>query len=268
MKEKLLDGEEIKQLLSEWSYSLFRVFPEFIKTQMLVSREIQGRINIASVETEKMLAYLCDIELQKRKAAGAYKGGFAPVTHFFGYQGRSAHPSRFDCSLGSTAGFTAGVLIEHGLTAMAVSVKELTEDPSKWRVGGVPILALLQSQPSYKEEDLIVPSEEVSLNSRPYQVLKSHMHKWKFDDHYTNPGPNQFYLDELKPNQVLSETIKLRFSRQDDLMEQIRGLCNSIQNDALYSEHEHLLFAALSSLKSAKNVVNSMSHTRDEELNF
>lgn len=85
MKEKLLDGEEIKQLLTEWSYSLFRVFPEFIKTQMLVSREMSGTINIASVETEKMLAYFCDIELQARKAAGAYKGGFAPVTHFFGY---------------------------------------------------------------------------------------------------------------------------------------------------------------------------------------
>jgi 6-phosphofructokinase 1 len=50
-------------------------------------------------------------ELAIRKKQGTYKGTFAPVTHFFGYQGRSGHPSKFDCSLGSTMGFTAAVLI-------------------------------------------------------------------------------------------------------------------------------------------------------------
>jgi len=265
LKEKLLDEEQIKQLLTEWSYSLFRVFPDFIKTQMLLSREMAGTIKLSQVETEKMLAYFCDIELRRRKAAGTYKGGFAPVTHFFGYQGRSGHPSLFDCSLGSTSGFVAGILIESGLTGYATSIKELTKRPEEWRVGGVPLLSLLQSQASYKAVDLVVPSEEVALNGRPYQTLKSHMHKWKFEDHYTNPGPNQFYLKELTPDMVMNETIRLRFNRSNDLMEEIRGLCHSIQNDALYSEHQHLLFAALSSLKSAKNVINSMSHTMGED---
>ena len=65
-------------------------------------------------------------ELQKRKKKGLYKGSFAPVTHYFGYQGRSGHPSLFDCSLGSTCGFAAGAMVEAGLTGLAVAVRQVT----------------------------------------------------------------------------------------------------------------------------------------------
>lgn len=67
------------------------------------------------------MAYLVDEELKKRKKKAQYKGTFAPVTHYFGYQGRCSHPSLFDCSLGSAYGFTAGVLIENGLTGYTVT---------------------------------------------------------------------------------------------------------------------------------------------------
>ncbi len=51
------------------------------------------------------------------------------------------------------------------------------------------------------------------------------------------------------------------FDNTDDLTEEIRGLCHSIQNDTLFTEHGHLLHAALSSLKSAKSVINSLAQT-------
>ena len=98
--------------------------------------------------------------MARRKKVGQFKGSFAPVTHFFGYQGRAAHPSHFDCSLGSTLGYGAACLLDAGLTNMAVSVKDLTNKPSKWRVGGVPILSMMDHHPKsgYKREDLVVPS--------------------------------------------------------------------------------------------------------------
>ena len=77
-----------------------------------------------------MVAHLCSEELARRKKQGTYNGSFAPVTHFFGYQGRAAHPSSFDCSLGSTLGFGAAVLLDAGLSNMAVSVKDLTKKPA------------------------------------------------------------------------------------------------------------------------------------------
>lgn len=80
-------------------------------------------MKLSQVETEKLLAYLVEKELKQRKAQGKYKMSFAPVTHYFGYQGRCATPSLFDCSLGSTSGFAAGALLEAGLTGVAVSVR-------------------------------------------------------------------------------------------------------------------------------------------------
>lgn len=112
LQNRMTDDQYLKETLSPWSYSLFASLPDFFKQQLLMNREVEGTIQLAAIETEKLIAYLVDEELKKRKARQAYSGSFAPVTHYFGYQGRSAHPSLFDCSLGSTSGFTAAVLIE------------------------------------------------------------------------------------------------------------------------------------------------------------
>jgi len=77
------------------------------------------------------------------------------------------------------------------------------------------------------------------------------------EDRYTNPGPIQFYLDEKNENNKFAVTLDCMYSQHDELAEEIRGLCNSIQNDCLFAEQSHLLYAALSSLKSAKEVLNS-----------
>ena len=75
----------MKEKLTPWSYSLYITIPDFIKKQLLFEREVQGSVKLAQIETEKLIAYLVDQELKKRKEAGTYKGSFAPVTHYFGY---------------------------------------------------------------------------------------------------------------------------------------------------------------------------------------
>ena len=75
-----------------------------------MEREIAGSVKLSQIETEKLVAYLVSEELKSRKCKDKYTGSFAPVTHFFGYQGRSGHLSIFDCSLASTMGFTAAIL--------------------------------------------------------------------------------------------------------------------------------------------------------------
>jgi 6-phosphofructokinase len=100
-----------------------------MRLQLVAEQEMTSEVNLSQLETEKLLAYYVSTELKKRKAKGTFTGTFAPVTHFFGYQGRSAHPSLFDCSLASTMGFGAGALLEGGLTGMGVAVKELTLPP-------------------------------------------------------------------------------------------------------------------------------------------
>lgn len=172
-------------------------------------------------------------------------------------------PTHFDCSLASTCGFAAGRLIEAGLTAHCVSVHQVTQSPEEWRVGGVPILALLSSHPKegFKKHTLTVRSEDVALNSAVFQDYKACGKKWVTSDHYTNPGPVQFNYDAVQDREI-ADTLKFSYQEVDDLTAEISGLCNSIQNDSLFTEHKHLLVAALSSLKSAKMVINSFARSQ------
>jgi len=136
---------------------------------------------------------------------------------------------------------------------------------NQWRVGGVPIVALVQSHPKegFKTTDLVVRSEPVNLTSSQFQKLKAKQHVWKWQDSYVNPGPIQFYHNEEQDREI-AQTLHLMYDRTDDLTEEIRGLCHSIQNDTLFTEHRHLLIAALNSLKSAKSVMNSLSQSMNE----
>jgi len=80
------------------------------------------------------------------------------------------------------------------------------------------------------------------------------------EDLYQNPGPIQFDHDKHQDTKM-AETLHLMYDRADDLVEEIRGICHSIQNDCLFTEHQHLLHAALASLKSAKVVMNSLAQS-------
>ena len=212
LQKQLSVDETLKQLLSPWSYSLFASLPDFFKQQLLMNREVEGSIKLSAIETEKLISYFVEIELKARKERDAYSGTFAPVSHYFGYQGRSGHPSMFDCSLGSTTGFAAAVLIEQGLTGMAVSVRQCTQAASKWRVGGVPILALVKAHPKsgFKRSDLVVRSEDLSLESVQFQSLKSKLRQWKWTDSYINPGPIQFSHNS-KEDKDVAQTLHLMF---------------------------------------------------------
>ena len=74
---------------------------------------------------------------------------------------------------------------------MCITAKELTSEATLWRVGAVPLMALLRSAPKagYKRNELTVPSQEVQLSDRPYQEFKANERHWRFIDHYVNPGP-------------------------------------------------------------------------------
>lgn len=45
-------------------------------------------LQVARISTEKLIIRLAEHELEKRKAAGTYKGKFAALSHYFGYEGR------------------------------------------------------------------------------------------------------------------------------------------------------------------------------------
>lgn len=124
-------------------------------------------------------------------------------------------------------------------------------------------MAMLESHPKtgIKRHNLVVRSEEVDLKQGVFQDYKSQAKSWFQGEHYKNPGPIQFSYDTRQDREI-AYSLERNFKEVDDLTAEISGLCNSIQNDALFTEHKHLLVAALSSLKSAKMVINSFARTQ------
>lgn len=108
--------EAILSKISPWNRALFEDLPAVIQKELLLSREIHGTLQLSQIQTEKMVMELVGRELNRRKERGEYSGSYKTMTHFFGYQTRCGFPTEFDCSLGSTLGQMAAVLIANGCT--------------------------------------------------------------------------------------------------------------------------------------------------------
>ncbi len=88
---------EVRARLTAWSGALFDFLPLFIQRQLLLQREVSGNLRLSQIATEQLLASLVGLELDRRKKANTFKGKFAPVCSYGGYEARCATPSVFDC---------------------------------------------------------------------------------------------------------------------------------------------------------------------------
>jgi 6-phosphofructokinase len=77
------------------------------------------------------------------QSAGTFKGKYASISHFFGYQARSSLPSNFDCKYGTALGGTAAALIIGGYTGYMATVTHLNKPLSQWLPVGVPLSAMM-----------------------------------------------------------------------------------------------------------------------------
>ena len=94
------------------SSQLFNFLPSVITEQLLLDRDPHGNVQVAKIETEKLLITLIQAELAKRKD---YRGEFSAMSHYFGYEGRCAFPTNFDCDYCYSLGYNAGALIDSGI---------------------------------------------------------------------------------------------------------------------------------------------------------
>ncbi|KAF5955864.1 hypothetical protein HYC85_008720 [Camellia sinensis] len=95
---KVFPLTSISSHLSPWASALFEFMPPFIRKQLLLYPESDDSAQLSQIETEKLLAFLVEAEMNKRLKEGTYKGKkFNAICHFFGYQARGSLPSKFDC---------------------------------------------------------------------------------------------------------------------------------------------------------------------------
>ena len=101
----------------------------------------------------------------------------------------------FDNNLATTYGFTAGVLIQHGLTGYCVTARGLSGPLEKWKCAGIPLTAMatVKGKSQYGENKIVIASGNVNLNGKAFNELKLRRKQWVYEDHYCNPGPIQFF---------------------------------------------------------------------------
>jgi len=153
------DFAPVRNLLSPLTRSLFKKLPERICAQILGlafddvaprsrtaasagARHTWEPLDLASVDTEVILQSLVEAELTRRVLLGTYKGSFQSMTYSMAYHGRAAMPTNFDCDLGYTIGYAAGIFVSGHRTGLLVDVTKLKEDVRKWEVRGTPLLSL------------------------------------------------------------------------------------------------------------------------------
>jgi len=147
-------------LLSPLSRSLLSSFPERVRAQIcalvyeesterVLSQGNQGELeplDLSNVDTEVIFKTLVESELTRRVVNKTYTGPFHAMTYSMAYMGRSAMPTNFDCDLGYTIGYAAGIFVDVQHTGLLINVTKLKEDVSNWEVIGSPLSSFLTFQ--------------------------------------------------------------------------------------------------------------------------
>ncbi|XP_041023313.1 pyrophosphate--fructose 6-phosphate 1-phosphotransferase subunit beta [Juglans microcarpa x Juglans regia] len=187
------EGGLWKKKLANQSLQLFEFLPQAIQEQLMLERDPHGNVQVAKIETEKMLIQMAETELEKRKQEGSYKGQFRGQSHFFGYEGRCGLPTNFDSSYCYALGFAAGALLQGGKTGLISSVGNLAAPVEEWTVGGTALTSLMDVERRHGKFKPVIKKAMVELEGAPFKKFASMRDEWALKNCYISPGPIQFH---------------------------------------------------------------------------
>ena len=183
----------IEKGLTKESMAVFAILPQLIQQQLFLERDPHGNVQVSLIESEKLLSALVKDELAKRKAAGTYKGKFAALHHFFGYEGRCAFPSNFDADYCYSLGYNAFMLIQYGYTGYLSKVSNLSKPAEEWVAGGMPITKMMNIERRNGEDKPVIRKALVELDGKPFKYFAENRDKWAVETAFTYPGAIQYY---------------------------------------------------------------------------
>ncbi len=183
----------VKGMLSPESRELYRSLPKGIARQLTMDRDPHGNVQVSQIETEKLLIEMVAKKLAMLKGEGKYKGKFAALNHFFGYEGRCATPSNFDADYCYALGITATYLIAAGKTGYMALVRNLTAPAAEWIAGGVPITMMMNMEKRNGKMKPVIQKALVELDGEPFKYFAAHRESWAKTNQYIYPGPIQYY---------------------------------------------------------------------------
>lgn len=179
--------------LNEEEEETLRSLPEEVARQLALERDPHGNVQVSRIETEKLIVELLEQELERRKETGSYRGKFAALTHFFGYEGRCSMPTNFDASYCYALGRTAIALIEGGCSGYMATVGNLVQSPDKWIPRGIPLTAMLTIEERKGVPKPVIAKALVDIEGAPFRYFREHRKEWAEGISFRYPGPIQYF---------------------------------------------------------------------------
>lgn len=179
--------------LSKENADTFSTLPESVARQLSLDRDPHGNVQVSLIETEKLLSDMVGAKLADWKKEGKYVGSFAPLHHFFGYEGRCAAPSNFDADYCYALGVSAANLIANGKTGYMAIVQNLSAPTNEWKAGGVPITMMMNMERRNGEMKPVIRKALVEFDGAPFKKFVEKRDEWARETCFVYPGPIQYW---------------------------------------------------------------------------
>lgn len=185
--------EYIMNNLTESNKILFEFLPASLSEQLLLDRDPHGNVQVAKIDTERLLILLLQVELDKRRKDSRFIGKFSPQSHYFGYEGRCALPSYFDTEYCYSLGYNAGALVSLGFTGYMSVVRNLADsNPSNWIPAGCPLMTMMNVERRKGKDVPVIKKALVDLEGDMFKFYEKCRNTWATNDAYLTPGPIQY----------------------------------------------------------------------------
>jgi pyrophosphate--fructose-6-phosphate 1-phosphotransferase len=201
--------EFIYPLLSPPSAQLMASLPEEIEEMLILDRDEHGNVKVSQIETEKLLIEKIRYRVSELKrhperffgknrkinatleeAEKIKSFSLSTQSHFLGYEGRCAKPTRFDAAFTFLLGLTAGSLVLAGKTGYMASVADFDNGG---RILALPLVALVAGEMRKGREEFVIEKSLVKTTSPSFTFFAQNRERWALEDLFCSPGPIQHW---------------------------------------------------------------------------
>jgi len=188
LSNQTVDVAEVEKHLPQELHPVWQAMPQEIRKSLLGKRDPHGNVQVSAIATEQLLMAAAKEALEARGIKS-----FAPITHYFGYEGRSALPTNFDATYCYALGYAAASMLHDRLTGYMACIHHVRQSVAMWEPVAVPLVRLMHMESRHGAKVPVIAKSLVDLQGEAFRIFAEKRQQWQLEDAYQQPGPIQFY---------------------------------------------------------------------------